>query len=107
MEDCIFCKIVSGQMSTNFVTKNDNIVAFQDIFPLAPTHILIVPKEHIASFLDIDFTHSDLIYKMVKVAQRLITKYNLQEAYKMVFNGGKYQHVPHLHWHLLADRKVV
>lgn len=100
----MFCKIISGEISTYFVAKTDNVVAFYDINPLAPTHILILPKEHVKSFLDINVTHSGLISKMISLAQKLIKNYNLEGAYKMVFHGGKYQHISHLHWHLLADK---
>lgn len=103
MEDCIFCKIVAGEIRTNFIEKQADIVAFYDIVPLAPTHILILPKEHINTFLDIKDTHFGLISKMITLAQNLIKNYNFGQGYKMVFNGGHYQHVAHLHWHLLAD----
>lgn len=107
MADCIFCKIVKGELETKLVGRQNNIVAFFDINPQASTHILIVTKEHIGSFLDIESKHSRLISEMIKLAQKLIKDYNLEDAYKVVFNGGRYQHVPHLHWHLLSDRKVV
>ena len=102
MENCVFCKIIAGDIPTNFVAKEVDVVAFYDISPLAQTHILIAPKEHIASFLEIKDTHSELLGKMIKLAQNLILKNNLEPAYKIAFNGGKYQHVPHLHWHLLG-----
>ena len=103
MNDCIFCKIVKDEIQTNFVVQEADVVAFHDVNPLAPTHILITPKEHIATFLDIKSQHLELILKMITLSQKLIKDYNLGEAYRMVFNGGRYQHVPHLHWHLLAD----
>jgi len=102
MEDCIFCKIVKGEISTQFIMKTENVVAFFDIHPLEETHILILPKEHITSFLEINITHKDLISEMIAIAQTLIKDYNLKRGYKIMFNGGKFQHIPHLHMHLLG-----
>ena len=103
MEDCIFCKITAGEIMTNFVAEKRDVLAFYDTNPQASTHILILPKQHIRSFLDIKSTQSEIIWKMIEMAQSLIKKFNLGQAFKMTFNGGKYQHVPHLHWHLLSD----
>lgn len=107
MEDCVFCKIIAGEIDKNFVAKEADVVAFYDVNPQAATHILILPKQHILSFLDIKNTHSEIISKMISLAQNLIQKYKLEEAYKVVFNGGRHQHISHLHWHLLSDRKAV
>lgn len=104
MTDCIFCKIISGEIPTKFIAKHDNVVAFYDVNPKAATHILILPTQHIPTFLDIKIAQNETIMKMIETAQELISKYKLEAAYRMVFNGGRYQHVPHLHWHLLADK---
>lgn len=100
MQDCIFCKIVKKESPATIVFENDQVIAFTNIHPVAETHLLIVPKEHIASVMNIE--NSDFFADMVKAAQALIKEKNIENGYKLVFNGGKYQAVPHLHWHLLG-----
>lgn len=102
MNECLFCKIISGEIETKKTFEDANFICFSDIQPLADTHLLILPKKHIPTFLDINSTHHDLLLKMTTLAQKLIKDYNLAGAYRMMFNGGRYQHVPHLHWHLLG-----
>jgi histidine triad (HIT) family protein len=103
--DCLFCKIVRGEMSTKLVFETDTIIAFNDINPVAKVHILIVPKKHIESVETIKEEDATQIIEMFKVAQKLVTERKL-DAYRLAFNGGKYQHVPHLHMHLLAGGTV-
>lgn len=100
MEDCIFCKIVKGEITTEKVYEDNDVIAFKDIKPAATVHILLCPKKHIESFLRISNNFD--VTPMVKAAQRIIGEKNIQEGYKLVINGGKYQEVPHLHWHLLG-----
>ena len=69
--DCLFCKIISGDLPTDFVYEDENIVAFRDINPQAPTHILLIPKDHIAFAADINESHSDLIFSMFNTANKL------------------------------------
>lgn len=105
MNDCLFCKLINREIEPKFIFENDKVVAFYDIHPKAPIHILIVPKKHIPSLLDVAENDSDIIMEMIKVAQNLTNEHKSAKiGYKMVFNGGKYQEVPHLHWHLLGDR---
>ena len=101
MQDCIFCKIISREIQTELVLETAKTVAFNDINPVAQIHILIVPRRHIESVLTVDEKNSDDIMDMFAIAKTIVTKQNLT-AYKLIFNGGSYQHVPHLHWHLLA-----
>lgn len=100
MEDCTFCKIVKGELPSDKVYEDSEVIAFNNIEPVADTHILICPKQHIQNILNIsskfDFT------KIIVVIQELINKKNIQEGYKLVINGGRYQSVPHLHIHLLS-----
>lgn len=98
--DCIFCKISSGEVETDKVLENEDLVAFNDHSPSADTHVLIVPKRHVESFLSLD--GDVLLGKMRRAAQQVIRELNLEGGYRLVFNGGKYQHVPHLHWHVLG-----
>jgi len=100
MSDCIFCKIIKGEIPTEFLYQDEEVVAFRDIKPSAPVHILIVPKKHIEDFI----ISKEFIYnKMLKVAKKLIKKYNLDKiGYRLVVNGGGAALVPHLHIHLLG-----
>lgn len=100
MEDCIFCKIVKGELPSKKVFENDDVIAFENIYPAAETHILVCPKNHIESVLNIDKEFN--LFPMYEAAQKIIFEKKLEKGYKLVFNGGKYQSIPHLHWHLLA-----
>jgi len=106
MPNCIFCKIVNGEIAKDFAWQTELVVAFDDINPVASTHILILPKEHFGTFLDIKNTHDKILVEMVSVAQKLIREKKIEDGFKLVFNGGRYQHVPHLHWHLLGGGGV-
>lgn len=100
MENCIFCQIINKTASSDIEYENDIVIAIKNINPVADTHILLIPKVHINSFMDL--TDSNIQNEMFKVAQILIKEKKIENAYKMVFNGGKYQKVMHLHWHLLG-----
>lgn len=100
MEDCIFCKIVKGEIPAKFVFKGEHIVAFLSIEPLATTHILIIPKQHIPTFMDLG--NDEIMKEMTNIAHKLIDENKLQNGYKMILNGGIYQRVKHIHWHLLG-----
>lgn len=99
---CLFCNIARGLVPAKIIMENSQVVAFYDQSPSAETHVLIVPKAHVASFIEIQ----DLALwgALRQAAQRLISELNLKKSYKLVFNGGSYQHVPHLHWHLLGGK---
>lgn len=101
-QNCIFCQIVNGTLAAPKVLENDQVLAFNDLSPSAETHILIVPKEHVPSFLSV--AGPALLDSLRQAAQALIRERGLSGAYKLVFNGGSYQHVPHLHWHLLGGK---
>lgn len=103
MENCIFCQIAKGKLEAKFHFESKNVMAFDDLHPVASIHILIVPKEHISSFMSISDTHLQIFSEMIKVAQELVKGRNLQkDQYRLVFNGGQAQHVGHLHWHFLG-----
>ena len=102
MEECIFCQIAAGKSPASVMMENDDVIAFKSISPASETHILVVPKKHIAHFDDISKEDKDVMFEMVKAIQKLVEDMDLGEGYKLVFNAGKYQAVPHLHWHLLA-----
>lgn len=107
MSDCIFCRIASGEIPTNFIYEDDKVVAFPDLNPQAPVHILIIPKEHYTSSAAVEDSSvwSDLMSGAVKVARQLGLE---KDGYRMVINTGEQggQTVPHLHLHLLAGRNL-
>ena len=105
-ENCTFCKIINGEIETKFVYKDDEILVFHDINPEAPIHLLIVPRQHIKSFLDLNSNHFSLLTKMIKVVQRLVKEKKLEGSYRVLINGGAHQIVDHLHFHLLGDQKL-
>jgi histidine triad (HIT) family protein len=107
MTDCLFCKMVAGDIKPNIVFEDDNILAFRDINPQAPVHILIIPKAHVATLDDLDNTL--LAGQLVQTAVQLAKAEGLsEEGYRTVFNcnqkGG--QEVYHLHLHLLGGRQM-
>lgn len=100
MEDCIFCKIVAGDAPAKVFKETENVVAFDNIRPAADVHILIVPKKHISTFIDLD--DESLIGELFSVVRDLVKEKNLEKGYRVSLNGGKYQVVKHVHWHLLG-----
>ena len=104
-QDCIFCKLVTGEIKTQPVLETDKTLAIADVNPVAPVHLLIIPKRHIESVLTIDASCAGDMIDMFEVAQKLVDAKKLG-AYRLTFNGGRYKHVPHLHMHLLAGRKI-
>jgi len=109
-KDCIFCKIASGEIDTEFVYESDDIVAFRDLNPQAPAHILLIPKKHIPKISDVKKEDEALIGKMIAVANSIAEKEKISEAgYRLVFNCGKDagQEVFHIHLHLLGGRKMM
>ena len=102
MDDCIFCKIVKGEIPASVILESDNVVAFKNIAPAAEHHILVVPKLHIENFMSIGSGDTNILSEMIEVAQAVIKKLKSDEGYKLIFNGGKFQAVNHLHWHLLG-----
>lgn len=98
---CIFCQIVRGDIPSTKEYEDDQLIAFRDIYPKAPVHFLIIPKEHIVEFADI--ADLELWKKMGEVAQELIEKFNLRDGgYRMVANGAGAALIPHLHLHVLG-----
>lgn len=104
-KDCIFCKIINGEIKKQFLADSEKVVAFEDINPVASVHILIVPKKHIESTATITKDDEGDVAQLFKAATDLANQKKL-DAYHLTFNAGKYQHVPHLHMHLLAGNKI-
>lgn len=108
MNDCIFCKIADGRIPSNPVFEGDDLIAFEDINPVAPTHILIVPRKHIATLNDLKDVDAILIGNMVLCAKKIAETRGLAEdGYRTVFNcmEGAGQAVFHIHLHLLGGRR--
>ncbi len=109
MEDCIFCKIVAGEIPATILYQDDRIMAFRDIHPVAPVHVLIIPKKHIPTLAHITPREAPLIGKMAMVANQLAKQEGIAETgYRVIINTGKDggQIVQHLHMHLLGGRQL-
>ncbi|GAB6109554.1 histidine triad nucleotide-binding protein [Fusibacter bizertensis] len=107
--DCIFCKIISGDIPSTKVYEDDLVYAFKDINPEAPVHVLIVPKEHIESVARLDATHYSLIGHIHLVAKQIAENAGIdQSGYRLLTNIGNDggQSVLHLHYHLLGGRQL-
>jgi histidine triad (HIT) family protein len=106
---CIFCHIVAGKIPSEIVYQDEELIAFRDINPQAPTHLLIIPKKHITSLADLSQAELPLIESMVAVAHKLARQEGITETgYRLVVNYGEWggQVVPHLHMHLLGGKKL-
>ena len=108
MTDCIFCKIVAGELPSQTVYEDQYILAFRDITPKAPVHILIIPKEHITSAADITSENSFLISKCFEAIARLAKSEGLDGGFRVITNSGAdgAQTVSHLHFHLLGGKHL-
>ena len=107
-ESCIFCRIANGRMPSDIVERGDDLVAFRDIDPMAPTHVLIVPREHIASLNDAP-DDPGLAGRMMLMARSIARKEGIAEdGYRLVLNTGGQggQSVDHMHLHLLGGRSL-
>lgn len=104
-KDCIFCKLINREMTPKFLWEDDMVVAFDDINPASDTHVLIVPKKHIPSATEVKEADASYLVAMHKVAAKLVKDLNL-DAYRLAYNGGRFQHVEHMHMHLLAGKKI-
>ena len=108
MEDCIFCKIARGQISSHIIYEDDKVIAFNDANPQAPIHFLVIPREHIESANYIDNNNSHLISHIYTVIPKLAKELEIdKDGYRIVNNCGEFggQTVPHIHFHVLGNRK--
>ena len=101
--ECIFCKITKKEIPSDLIYEDDQLVAFKDIRPSAPVHILVVPKEHIQSIAYLEGSHRDILTALIYTAKELAEKQGLK-GYKLIFNVGREggQIIDHLHLHLLG-----
>jgi len=110
MSDCIFCKIAAKEIPSNSVYEDEQVIAFRDLEPQAPEHVLIIPKKHIASLMELETSDKDLVsHIMIDVLPEVAKKLGVAEdGFRLVVNMGKNgnQTVPHLHFHLLGGRMM-
>lgn len=107
-EDCIFCKIIAGDLPSDEVERGDGLVAFRDISPRAPVHVLIVPEEHIPSAHDLGPDAGDLLARVFTMARRIAEREGIAQGYRVVTNIGPRggQAVFHLHFHVLGGKQL-
>lgn len=109
MNDCIFCKIIKGEIPSNKVYEDDTVLAFYDINPQAPIHILVIPKKHIPSILELSKEDEKLVYHMYEVINKIAKEKQIDKTgYRVVTNCGEDagQEVMHLHFHILGGAKL-
>ncbi len=107
--DCVFCKIAASEIPADILYQDEQVIAFRDINPQAPVHVLIIPRKHIASVVELSGAESSLVENMVSIANQLAVKEGVSESgYRLVINCGEQggQLVPHLHLHLLGGRQL-
>ncbi len=108
MTDCIFCKIAQGELPSKTVYEDGELLAFHDVHPAAPVHLLLIPKLHVASLVECDSRHGDMLGKMLLLAPKLAQEHGLADGFKTVINTGKGggQVVFHLHVHIIGGANM-
>ena len=108
MENCLFCKIAGGIIPSTKVYEDESILAFRDIAPMAPTHILVIPKTHIPSVDGITAENSNLVAHIFEVIPAIAKAEGLEKGYRVISNCGEHagQSVHHLHFHILGGKKL-
>jgi len=106
--DCLFCKIAAGEIPAQKVYEDDKVLAFHDVDPKAPVHLLIIPKAHIGSVAEIDGDSAELAGHLIAVTAKIAGQLGLDDGFRVVTNCGRDggQTVGHLHFHLLAGRQL-
>ena len=108
MTNCLFCKIVAGDIPSTKVYEDDLILAFRDIAPQAPTHILVIPKQHIGSVAEITAENSAVVTHIFETIAKVAAAEGLEKGYRVVSNCGEHgcQSVKHLHFHILGGAQL-
>jgi len=109
MEDCLFCKIIKGEIPSQKVYEDEDIIAFNDIEPIAPVHILVIPKKHISTLAHMQDGDEKIVGKIYKVINQIAEEKSFKEdGYRVIVNCGENggQEVMHLHFHVLAGKKL-
>lgn len=106
--DCIFCKIAAGEIPSTKVYEDEKVLAFRDIAPMAPTHILVIPKAHIGSVAEITAENAQIVSHIFTVIPQIAKEEGLETGYRVVSNCGEDagQTVHHLHFHILGGKKL-
>ena len=109
MTDCIFCKIAQGEIPSKKVYEDELVYAFHDIHPLRPTHILVIPKKHIASLAEAGAEDEAILGRMLAISHKLAADNGSAEGFRAIINTGRIggQEVPHLHLHILGGTEPV
>ena len=108
MENCLFCKIVKGDIPSTKVYEDEKVLAFRDIAPMAPTHILVIPKLHIGSVAEVTAENAEIVAHIFAVIPKIAEAEGLRNGYRVVSNCGPDagQTVHHLHFHILGGKKL-
>lgn len=106
--DCLFCKIAAGEIPSKKIYEDDRVLAFYDIDPKAPTHFLVIPKEHIGSAMELDEKNAEIVAHCFLVIRKLASELKLDKGFRVVNNCGEDggQTVGHLHFHVLGGRSL-
>ena len=106
--DCIFCKIIAREIPSEIIYEDEKVLVFKDLEPKAPVHVLVIPKTHISSIMEINEENSEIISQIFKVIKKINSKLNLQNGFRIINNCGKYggQTVNHIHFHVLGGRQL-
>ncbi len=107
-DDCLFCKIVRGEIPCNKVYEDDGVIAFHDIHPVAPVHFMLVPKMHLVSLLEAEAAHAALLGRMLLLVPKLARAQGLVNGFRTVINSGKGggQEIFHLHIHVIGGGNI-
>jgi histidine triad (HIT) family protein len=108
MTGCLFCKIAAKEIDAEIVSESDGVVAFRDINPAGPTHVLVIPREHLESIQDVGRSHGEIVGEMFEVLNAIAEREGLEGGYRIVTNVGPDagQSVHHLHLHLIGGRQM-
>jgi histidine triad (HIT) family protein len=109
MKDCVFCRVARREIPADVVEETPSVMAFKDIHPQAPVHVLVISKKHVPSFMDLEEGDAALVADINRVVQEVARRLSLTEnGFRVVVNNGPYagQAVDHLHYHILGGRKL-
>ncbi|OGI25899.1 MAG: histidine triad nucleotide-binding protein [Candidatus Moranbacteria bacterium RBG_13_45_13] len=110
MKDCVFCKIARKEIPAEIVFEDDDVIAFRDAHPVAPVHVLVIPKKHVASIADISKEDTMLMGKLIAAAKKIAEDLKISEkGYKLLFRVGEHggQEIEHIHLHLIGGAKLL
>ena len=108
MSDCLFCKIAAGEIPSDTVFEDDQVIVFKDLYPKADVHLLVIPREHVASLNEMDASHDALMAHMMRLLPKLAKEHGLDDGFRTIINTGPGggQEIFHLHVHLLGGGRL-